>query len=280
MSCGASQRGLSKKGGHHSGYEGEGGFHSALSVNPSALGGTVGGVGDEMGDEKGDEKQADIGADIESPLGDNPRPVHHVYPVGLVVEGRRCVVVGGGRIATRRLRALLEAGADLEVIAPDASPEIASLAERGLITWHRRGFAPQDLDGAWLALSATGVLEVDQEVARCADEYRVWVASADDPSASTCSIPTVLRRGDLLLTISTGGRSPALAAWLKERLSEEFGPEYETLLDVMAEIRDEQKALGLPTEGLDWRRALDSGILEDVRMGRIDAAREALRACR
>ncbi|AKL74486.1 siroheme synthase, N-terminal domain [Actinobacteria bacterium IMCC26256] len=252
----------------------------ALSVNPSALGGTVGGVGDEMGDEKGDEKQADIGADIESPLGDNPRPVHHVYPVGLVVEGRRCVIVGGGRIATRRLTALLDAGADIQVIAPDASPEMASMAERGLITWHRRGFAPQDLDGVWLVLSATGNLQVDQEVARCATERRVWVASADDPSASTASIPTVLRRGDLLLTLSTGGRSPALAAWLKDRLSEEFGPEYETLLDVMAEIREEQKALGLPTESLDWRRALDSGILEDVRMGRIDAAKEAFRACR
>ncbi|MEI8337018.1 MAG: bifunctional precorrin-2 dehydrogenase/sirohydrochlorin ferrochelatase [Actinomycetes bacterium] len=236
--------------------------------------------GDEKGEEKGDGKKADIGADMESSLANDSRPVHNVYPVGLVVEGRRCVVVGGGRIATRRLRALLEAGAHIEVIAPEASPEITSMAERGLITWHRRGFAPQDLDGVWLALSATGVLEVDQEVARCATERRVWVASADDPSASTCSIPTVLRRGDLLLTVSTGGRSPALAAWLKDRLSEEFGPEYETLLDVMAEIRDEQKALGLPTEGLDWRRALDSGILEDVRMGRIDAAREAFRACR
>lgn len=252
----------------------------ALSVNPSALGGTVGGVGDAKGDPKGDEKQADIGADIESPLGGNPRPVHHAYPVGLVVDGRRCVIVGGGRIATRRLTALLEAGADIEVIAPEASPEIASMAKSGAIKWHERGFVSDDLDGAWLVLSATGNLQVDQEVARCATERRVWVASADDPSASTASIPTVLRRGDLLLTLSTGGRSPALAAWLKDRLSEEFGPEYETLLNVMAEIREEQKALGLPTESLDWRRALDSGILEDVRMGRIDAAKEAFRACR
>jgi precorrin-2 dehydrogenase/sirohydrochlorin ferrochelatase len=247
-----------------------------LSVNPSALGGTVGGVGDE----KGDQKQAETGADLEAPLGQSSRPVHNVYPVGLVVEGRRCVIVGGGRIATRRLKALLEAGAAIEVIAPSASNEITDMAERGLVTWHRRGFAPHDLDGAWLALSATGDLEVDQEVARCAAERQVWVASADDPSASTCSIPTVLRRGDLLITLSTAGRSPALAAWLKDRLSEEFGPEYETLLDVIAEIREEQKALGLPTEGLDWRRALDSGILEDIRMGRIDAAKEALRACR
>lgn len=252
----------------------------ALSVNPSALGGTVGGVGDAKGDPKGDEKQADIGADIESPLGGNPRPVHRAYPVGLLVDGRRCVIVGGGRIATRRLTALLEAGADIEVIAPEASPEIASMAKSGAIKWHERGFVSDDLDGAWLVLSATGNLQVDQEVARCATERRVWVASADDPSASTASIPTVLRRGDLLLTLSTGGRSPALAAWLKDRLSEEFGPEYETLLNVMAEIREEQKALGLPTESLDWRRALDSGILEDVRMGRIDAAKEAFRACR
>ena len=233
-----------------------------------------------MGLEKNPKIEPMVEPVFGAPSARSSRPVHRAYPVGLVVEGRRCVIVGGGRIATRRLSALLEAGADIEVISLEASSEIKSMAESGAITWHQRGFCATDLDEAWLVLSATGNLVVDQEVARCANERRVWVASADDPSASTCSIPTTLRRGDLLLTLSTSGRSPALASWLKERLSEEIGPEYETLLNVMAEIREEQRALGLPTESLDWRRALDSGILEEVRMGRIDAAKEALRACR
>ena len=208
------------------------------------------------------------------------RPVHHPYPVGLVVAGRRVVLVGGGRIAARRLGALLEAGALVEVVAPEASDRVRDAAEAGTIVWHARPFAPADLDGAWFALSATGNPAVDAAVAAAATERRVWLASADDPTASTATVPSVLREGDVTVTVSTGGRSPALAAWLRDRIAADLGPEVATLLDLMAEVREEERAAGRPTEGLDWRRALDSGILEDVRQGRIEAAREALRTCR
>lgn len=208
------------------------------------------------------------------------RPVHHPYPVGLVVAGRRVVLVGGGRIAARRLGALLEAGAMVEVVAPEASDRVREAAEAGTIAWHARPFAPSDLDGAWFALSATGNPAVDAAVAAAATERRVWLASADDPTASTATVPSVLREGDVTVTVSTGGRSPALAAWLRDRISADLGPEVATLLDLMAEVREEERVAGRPTEGLDWRRALDSGILEDVRQGRIEAAREALRTCR
>jgi siroheme synthase-like protein len=211
---------------------------------------------------------------------DSTRPVHHPYPVGLVVAGRRCLLVGGGRIAARRLPALLGAGAEVVVVAPEVTDAVREHAEAGRLTWHARGFEPEDLDGVWLALSATGDLAVDAAVAAAATARRVWVASADDPSASTATVPSVVRQGDVVVTVSTGGRSPALAAWLRDRLAAEVGPEYGTLLDLMAEVREEERAAGRPTEGVDWRRALDSGILEDVRAGRIEAAREALRTCR
>ena len=214
-------------------------------------------------------------------MADDPtRPVHHPYPVGLVVAGRRCLLVGGGRIAARRLPALLEAGAEVVVVAPEVTDAVREHAEAGRITWRDRGFVPEDLDGVWLALTATGDVAVDAAVAAAATERRVWVACADDPTASTASIPSVVRQGDLVVTVSTGGRSPALAAWLRDRLAAEFGPEYGTLLDLIAEVREEERSAGRPTEGVNWRRALDSGILEDVRAGRIEAAREALRTCR
>lgn len=208
------------------------------------------------------------------------RPVHHPYPVGLVVAGRRVVLVGGGRIAARRLGALVEAGAQVEVVAPEAADPVRDAAAAGTIIWHARPFDPSDLDGAWLALSATGHPAVDAAVAAAATERRVWLASADDPTASTATVPSVLREGDVTVTVSTGGRSPALAAWLRDRIAADLGPEISTLLDLMAEVREEERAAGRPTEALNWRRALDSGILEDVRQGRIEAAREALRTCR
>lgn len=208
------------------------------------------------------------------------RPVHQPYPVGLLVAGRRCLLVGGGRIAARRLPALLEAGAEVVVVAPEVDDAVREHAAAGRIEWRARGFVPADLDDAWFALTATGDPGVDAAVAEAASARRVWVACADDPTASTASVPSVVRRGDLLLTVSTGGRSPALAAWLRDRLAAEIGPEYQTLLDLMAEVREQERAAGRPTEGVIWRRALDSGILDLVRAGRIEAAKEALQQCR
>jgi siroheme synthase (precorrin-2 oxidase/ferrochelatase) len=90
---------------------------------------------------------------------------------------------------------------------------------------------------------------------------------------------SVLRRGDLVVTVGTGGRSPALAAWLRERLTQELGPEYETLLELLAEAREGFRADGRSSEDADWRRALDSGMLELIRAGRVPEAKELLRTC-
>ena len=90
---------------------------------------------------------------------------------------------------------------------------------------------------------------------------------------------SVVRRGDLVVTIGTGGRSPALATWLRRRLTDELGPEYETLLDLLAEAREAMRASGGSSEDADWQRALDSGMLDLIRAGRTDDAKELLRAC-
>ena len=90
---------------------------------------------------------------------------------------------------------------------------------------------------------------------------------------------SVVRRGDLVVTIGTGGRSPALATWLRRRLDDELGPEYETLLDLLAEAREEVRASGRSSEEPDWQQALDSGMLDLIRAGRTDEAKELLRAC-
>jgi precorrin-2 dehydrogenase/sirohydrochlorin ferrochelatase len=209
----------------------------------------------------------------------NGRAAISGYPVNLVVDGRRCIVVGAGRIAARKISALLDAGAEVHVIAPHSGSEVRGWAAAGKLELIDRTFEPVDLDGAWLATTATGDPAVDHAVFVAAEERHVWVNSADDPVNCSFTLMSVVRRGDLVLTIGTGGRSPALAAFLRARFEDEFGPEYTTLLDLLSDAREELRASGRSSEDADWRQALDSGMLESIRAGRVDEAKETLRAC-
>lgn len=201
------------------------------------------------------------------------------YPVSLVVAGRRCVVVGAGRIAARRIASLLDAGGDVVVVAPAAGEAVRAWAAEGRLTHVERPFVPSDLDGAWLAFTATGDPAVDRSVTVAAAAARVWCNTADDPGLGSFRAVSAFRRGDLVVTVGTGGRSPALAAWLRRRLERTVGPEYATLVEVLAAARERLQEEGRPTEDADWQSALDSGMLELIRAGRVGEAEELLRAC-
>ena len=207
------------------------------------------------------------------------RPAITGYPGNLVVRGRRCVVVGAGRIAARKIEPLLDAGADVFVVAPGIGTEIRAWAEAGRLTAAARGFEATDLDGAWLATTATGIPAVDHAVFEAGEARRIWVNSADDPANCSFTLTSVVRRGDLVVTVGTGGRSPAMATWLRRRFTQELGPEYATLLDMLSEAREELRSTGRSSEDPDWQSALDSGMLEAIRAGRVDEAKEILRAC-
>jgi siroheme synthase-like protein len=201
------------------------------------------------------------------------------YPVNLLVRGRRCVVVGAGRMAARKIEALLAAGGDVHVVAPDLGDEVRAWNDQGLLSATERAFEPGDLDGAWLATAATSDPEANRAVFEAGESRRVWVNSADDPANCSFTLMSVVRRGDLVVTVGTAGRSPALAAWLKERVQADLGPEYEVLLELLSEAREAMRAAGRSTEDADWKRALDSGMLDLIRAGRVGQAKELLRAC-
>jgi len=199
-----------------------------------------------------------------------------LYPVNLVLTGRRCLVVGGGRIARQKVEGLLECGAEVHVVAPRIDPGLASLD--GVVP-HVRSYEAGEIAGYRLAIAATDDPDVNRAVFLDGEAHGVLVNSADDPAHCAFTLPSRVRQGPLLVTFATGGHSPALASWLRRRFGAEFGPEYVVLIELLAAERSRLIAEGRTTEGLDWQGALDSGMLELVREGRLAEAKERLQAC-
>ena len=140
------------------------------------------------------------------------------YPLLLGLAGRRAVVVGGGPVALRRVRGLLDARADVLVVAPDVIGDLRTLAETGAVTWRQGTYDSADLDGAWLVQTATGAAAVDAAVAADAEAQRIWCVRADDATASSAWTPAVSRRDDVVVAVS-GGRDPRRARALRDAIA-------------------------------------------------------------
>ena len=197
------------------------------------------------------------------------------YPVNLAVQGRPCLVVGGGPVARRKAEGLLACGAAVTVVAPDVDEELAALP----VTVERRPYRAGDASRYRLVIAATDDGTANAAVAADAEAAGVWVNAADDIERSSFTLPSVGRRGPIVVAVSTGGESPAFAAWLRRRIEAELGGEYEVLLRLLSEARDTIRAAGRSTEGVDWLSVLDSNMLELIRAGDIGKARERLEAC-
>jgi precorrin-2 dehydrogenase/sirohydrochlorin ferrochelatase len=199
------------------------------------------------------------------------------YPITLRLDGRRCVVVGGGSVAARKVNALVGTGADVVVVAQEVVPHLQMLADQGRLLVERRRFEPGDLDGAFLAFAATDDPKVNRAVASAARERGVPVNVADDPAGCDFTVPAVVRRGDVMVAISTGGRSPAFARHLRTDLDRWLTPERCALLDLAADLRHELRADGQAPDAEDWQRALDDPeVQRALTDGDRDAARERL----
>lgn len=164
-----------------------------------------------------------------------------VYPVALDLRGRRCVVVGGGSVGERKVAALLPQGADVTVVSPEVTTALERLAAAGRLRLLKREFGAADLDGAFMVFAATDDPAVNEEVYRLALQRGLLVNAADDPARCNFYLPAVLVRGDLAIAVSTGGKSPALARRIRERLEAEFGPEYGAWLEILGEVRSRLK---------------------------------------
>lgn len=203
------------------------------------------------------------------------------YPIALSVAGRRCLVVGGGMVAERKVRALLAAGGQVCVISPELTPALQELARRGDVEWCERRFVDADLDGCWIVVGATSDPAVNQAVSRGALARGLLVNIVDQPDLCNFIVPARCEFGPVTFTISTSGTSPALARWLRGRLETDYGPALGTFAELLGEIRDEVKTrvAGEEARRVVWEAILDSTALDLVRQGRVDEARETIRAC-
>jgi precorrin-2 dehydrogenase / sirohydrochlorin ferrochelatase len=197
------------------------------------------------------------------------------YPAILLLEGRLAVVIGGGQVAERKVRTLLDAGAKVRVVTSEVSKGIRRWADAGDIELIERRYERGDLAGSAAAVAATDDEEVNRGVFAEATDAGIPVNVVDNVSLCSFIAPSIIRRGDLVVAISTGGAAPALAVRIRERLEREFGEEYARFLTLMAELREQIKVPGDQDERAKaWYRVVDSDVMDLVRVGEIDRARE------
>jgi len=197
------------------------------------------------------------------------------YPVNLDVRGRRCLVVGGGEVARRKARSLVEAGAEVVVVAPDVHPKLKA---DDRVEVRERAFRDTDLHGAFLVIVATDDEATNRTAARDARDFGCLVNVVDCPALSNFTVPATLARGELLIAVSTGGASPSMARRIREKLETQFGGEYGELIDALGAFRARVfDALGDAGRRMALLRGLDyDALLATLRERGREALDEAL----
>jgi len=160
-----------------------------------------------------------------------------LFPLFLKLEGRKCLVVGAGNVAQSKIRSLLDSGAKVRVIAPQANSAVEEWAHTGVITWGARSFEASDLDGTVLVIAATSSSAVNETIFREAQQRNILCNAVDDPEHCDFYYGAVVRRGQLQIAISTEGQSPTLAQRIRRELEAQFGPEYAGWVEELGKVR-------------------------------------------
>ncbi|SMD10530.1 precorrin-2 dehydrogenase/sirohydrochlorin ferrochelatase family protein [Sporomusa malonica] len=202
-----------------------------------------------------------------------------LYPINLKLAGRRAAVIGGGGVAERKATSLLAAGAEVSVFSPELTPGLSALHEAGRLVWVPRAYQSGDLHKFFLVFCATNQADINRQAAVEARAAGALVNIADAPELSDFYVPAHIAQGDLLITVSTGGGSPALARRLKEDIAARYGPEYGQYLALIAKLRPEMKSRLATAKEREsfWRETIDHEALYLLKEGKFSEAEERIR---
>ena len=194
------------------------------------------------------------------------------YPININIQDRKCLVVGGGSVGTRKVITLLNCGAAVTVISLRATEKLNKLAMAGSINLQNRSYRTADLKDVFLVIGATNDETLNQKISRDADARNILCNIADRPAACNFILPSIVHRGDLVITISTSGKSPALAKKLRKTLERQFGDEYADLLQLMGAVREKLLLQAHEPEAHKhlFNQLIDNGLLEMIREDRKD----------
>jgi len=197
-----------------------------------------------------------------------------LYPVNLQINNRSCVVVGGGSVAERKVLALLAAGACVTVLSPEVTQKLTELSLEKKLIHVARSYIEGDVVGFFIVICATNNSNINKLVADEAHKAGALVNVADAPELGNFNVPSQIAHGDLLITISTGGKSPALAKRLGMELAQRYGPEYGTYLDLIAQARTKMKKDIQSSKEREafWRQTIDQEIINLLKEGKIKEA--------
>lgn len=204
----------------------------------------------------------------------------HYYPVFMDLESKPVLVVGGGTIAHRKVETLLACGATVTLVAPELIPELRSMVDEGHCRWEQRRFKSGDVGDAVLVFSCTEHEAVNAQVAAEAREAARAVNVVDDPEKCSFIVPSILRRGELSIAVSTGGSSPLVAKKIRQELEEIYGEEMAAYLNLLRSWRQEAKTrLSPPERAAFWARVTDGEVRQLIAENRIDEAKEVVEQC-
>ncbi len=199
------------------------------------------------------------------------------YPVFLDIEGKRCVVVGGGAVGLRKVRMLLDFGANVTVISPRLCSQLRELADEGRVDTVKREYETGDLEEVFLVVAATDDMAINTRVAEEAARKGKLINVVDMPRLSNFIVPSYLRRGDLTVAVSTNGKSPALARKIRTEMERHIGDEYAMLTSLIDEVRCQLRGRDIAPSAGRWQQALDlEALLGLLRSGQHAEAKERL----
>lgn len=199
-----------------------------------------------------------------------PGPDKVFYPMFVDLEGRRCLVVGGGPVATEKVEKLVDHGAAIRLVSPEISPELADMVAAGTIAEHRpRPYRPDDLEGCFLVIAATNLDPINRMIWQDAEARNLVCNVVDVPLLCNFIVPSIVRRGELAIAVSTGGASPVVAKHIRRQLDATYGPEWESLVSLMRDVRDELKVryLDMPSRRDAVERLMETDVLQRLADG-------------